>query len=306
MSMRSDGQRTGDKGESLVVHLAEDAGGWIARPQLKDYGVDLELELDKPFVAGQFLKVQVRAHERTEDEANFVTAKVEKSQLVYAQECRVPVILVVADTSAKTAYYCWLQHWLESGTGRRVLGNDHASHYLQVARTFEFVAGLGGELRQIAKNRTPFQLWLGVRDVLRCAIGLKDQRVVDALAALMRDSAAVGRLPIDDVLRELADLGERIFGTEEGARAQMMLFRLCTSLGAEFTADQIEKMVIREERFSRTGIRALGVPSVCSMTTTSAQSKSSIYRMSSARLRIRAWCTTASFGTITPGKPGSN
>jgi hypothetical protein len=86
VKQRSRGQKIGDIGEAYVRAWVEEAGGWIARAQEKDFGVDLELELDERGVRGELIKVQVRTHEKAEGEA-FVTVPVERKLLSWNRSC---------------------------------------------------------------------------------------------------------------------------------------------------------------------------------------------------------------------------
>jgi hypothetical protein len=258
VKQRSSGQRIGDRGEAFVRAWVEEAGGWIARAQEKDFGVDLELELDERGVRGELIKVQVRAHEKAEAE-DFVTAPVERKLLSYAEECRVPIVVVAVDLAKKEAFFCWLQAWLLTADGRRVFSEGIQTHELRIPREKELRHGLGGELRDIARHRTPEQLWLGMRDVLRSAIALRDERSSEALAELLASARGYAQRPIVELLDQVLALGTRIWATEEGNRVSRVLFGLCRALGGEFTVDDIKRLVVRGDAYSRTGINALGV-----------------------------------------------
>jgi hypothetical protein len=62
-------------------------------------------------------------------------------------------------------------------------------------------------------------------------------------------------LVIDEVLR----LGNRIWGTLEGNAVSELVYMLARSFGEHFSSDQIHKLVIRGDSYSRVGINALGI-----------------------------------------------
>jgi hypothetical protein len=255
---RSRAQKTGDIGEALVRAWVEQAGGWIARAQEKDFGVDLELELDERGVRGELLKAQVRTHEET-GPGEYVTAPVEKKLLSYAEECRVPVVLFVVDLEKGEAFYSWLQGWLLSAEGRRVRTEGIEVHALRVPRENELRRGLAGELRDIARHRMPDQLWLGMRDVLRSAIALRDEHSSTILAELLASAQGYAQRPIAELLDEVLGLGSRIWATDEGNRVSRVLFGLCRALGGEFSVEDVRRLVVRGDAYSRIGVNALGI-----------------------------------------------
>jgi hypothetical protein len=258
VARRSSSQKLGDLGEVLVKAWVEEAGGWIARSQEKDYGIDLELELDEHGVRGELVKVQVRAHEQTETTGH-VTASTGRKLLSYAEECRVPVVVVAVDLAKREAFYCWLQGWLLTAEGRRVRAEGIETHALKIPREKALRRGLAGELREIARHRTPDQLWLGMRDVLRSAIALRDERSSKTLAELLASARGYAQRPIAELLDEVLALGTGIWATVEGNRVSRMLYDLCRALGSEFSAEDVRRLVVRGDAYSRTGINALGI-----------------------------------------------
>src|SRR5450631_4430067 len=66
MADRTEAQVLGSQGESLVAHIINSSGDWIARAQNEDFGVDMEAELAVPNVSGQLVKIQVKASRSVE------------------------------------------------------------------------------------------------------------------------------------------------------------------------------------------------------------------------------------------------
>lgn len=96
MSNRSNSQRIGDLGEALVSFQVEKTGGWIARKQEKDYGIDMEIELAHPIIEGQIIKFQVKTSENDEYSQGKIKRRLSRKFLKYTYECKIPIILVLS------------------------------------------------------------------------------------------------------------------------------------------------------------------------------------------------------------------
>ena len=113
MAKRNEAQILGSQGESLVKHIINSSGDWIARTQQEeDFGVDLEAELAVPQVGGQLVKIQVKASRSVEISDRGVACQIPKKLAAYADSCRLPVILVRVSVEGQQAWYVWLQRWL--------------------------------------------------------------------------------------------------------------------------------------------------------------------------------------------------
>jgi hypothetical protein len=94
MAQRTEAQALGSQGQSLVAHIVNSSGDWIARAQDEDFGVDLETELAVPKVGGQLVKIQVKASKSVEMTDKGVTCQIPRKLAFYADSCRLPVVLV--------------------------------------------------------------------------------------------------------------------------------------------------------------------------------------------------------------------
>ncbi|HVU87585.1 MAG TPA: DUF4365 domain-containing protein [Pirellulales bacterium] len=263
MTKRSDAQRIGSRGQRLVAHLVEDAGGWIARTMDEDYGIDLELELDTPEVIGQIVKVQIKAAQQVKLVKRGVQLKVPRALASYADTCRVPVLLVQADLARKEAWYLWVQHWLlekrRTGFGIHSLPQT-STEYVPVTQTLAY--GLYGELQDVARWSTETQLVLTLNDAIRTAAAVYKLEILNSLLDLLGKLDVISdTFPIDLVIDQAITLGMRLWATAEGNQAANAMFAVCRKLGTRFTVDQVRRMVAREEEesYSRTGVTGLGI-----------------------------------------------
>jgi len=102
----------GSQGQSLVAHLTNSSGDWIARARDEDYGIDIEAELSSPAVTGQLLKIQVKASKSVEATDKGILCQIPRKLAAYADSCRLPVILVRVEIEKQQAWYLWVQDWV--------------------------------------------------------------------------------------------------------------------------------------------------------------------------------------------------
>jgi|SRR4030095_14778655 len=103
MSTRTLSQKIGAQGQRLVASLIEKHPHWLARELGEDYGIDLEAELTECGVRGEILKLQIKSSQQIERNDVAVRVVIESKYLSYADACRYPVILVVADIDSSEA-----------------------------------------------------------------------------------------------------------------------------------------------------------------------------------------------------------
>jgi hypothetical protein len=261
MTQRTESQMLGSQGQSLVAHIINSSGYWIARTQDEDFGIDLEAELSSPRVTGQLLKLQVKASKSVEIANNRVPCQIPRKLAAYADSCRLPVILVRVDLERQEAWYLWLQQWLldnrRSGLGLNDLP-EMISHNIDISFTLR--NGLAGELRNIAQWQTDTQLVLTVNDAIRTAASIYDFDILNHLVALLNKLDVVNEeFPVNLVIERALELGANLWATHEGNQASSTLYAICRHFGRNFTAEQIWRMVTRGQSCSRTGVNALGI-----------------------------------------------
>jgi hypothetical protein len=164
MAERTEAQVLGSQGQSLVAHVINSAGDWIARAQDEDFGVDMEAELAVPHVSRQLVKIQVKASRSVEITDKGVACQIPKKLAIYADSCRLPVVLIRVDIEQQKAWYVWLQQWLldRQRSGQRMEDMPElVTHHIRADATLQ--KGLEEELRDIAQWR---------RSSSRCRRGL--------------------------------------------------------------------------------------------------------------------------------------
>ena len=105
---------------------------WIIRPILKDYGVDIEIELvDQGIVTGNRIWVQLKSVQSLdrsimkldrygkEIEVPCVRFSLSTKELEYSLQCAFPLLLFVADIAAKDIYWLPLRDAIECRLSQR-------------------------------------------------------------------------------------------------------------------------------------------------------------------------------------------
>jgi len=291
MSKQSDSQRLGSQGQTLVAHLINSSGDWIARSQDEDYGIDMEAELSSPFVSGQLLKIQVKTSKSIETTNKGIWCQVPRKLAAYADSCRLPVILVRVDIQKQQAWYLWLQQWLldkrRAGFGIKGLP-EQITHHIPTGSTL--AVGLAGELRSIAQWQTRAQLVLTVNDAIRTASSVYNFEVLNHLVALLGKLDVVNdEFPVNMVIERTIELGANLWATHEGNQASSTLYAICRHFGRSFTAEQILRMATRGDSCSRTGVNALGILYDCYFEHTAALGLVSLF-LTHADARVAFYC----------------
>lgn len=261
MADRSSSQKTGAQGHKWLLAHVEDHPQWLSRDLSEDFGIDAEFEIADPSVSGDILKVQIKSSEQVERRDGAIKFTIERKYLEYADACRYPLIMVRVDTTSKEAWYLWLQDWLlaKRRTGSPLL-TEQVSWTEWVSESHTVAAGLNGELKKIARWEGSSQLALSLRDALHAAIAIGDRRMMlllaDALASCADGLAQAG---LNTVIDEAIKLGDRMRGTYEGNAVADQLFAMVRRRGAVVDAETIDRLVLRGDSYSRTGLTSLAI-----------------------------------------------
>jgi hypothetical protein len=257
MPRRTASQQIGSLGQRIAATAFERLGSWIARNQEEDVGIDMEAELSDPDPGGHFLKCQVKSFRGS---AAPKAVRLKNDFLRYAYECRIPILLVQVETTSGAAWFCWLQGCIET---RRLQQSIYGpkSHTAIVPEWLAPLDGTGNEqFKAIARGVHPIARATHVRDLIRFALETHDHDLVGAAnGLLLRYQREASYFPIDLVVDEVLSLGNRIWATPEGNALSELLYMLTRSYGDNFTKEQIWKIVIRGDSYSRTGINTLGI-----------------------------------------------
>jgi len=261
MSQRSRSQSIGAQGQKLVAHIIESSGLWIARSQDEDYGIDLEAEYSEHGVHGYILKLQVKSTGKPVVTPKGIKFPLSTSLIKYADSLRVPLIQIQVEATTGRAWYLWIQRWIlelrKEGIGISELPKNRLV-YTSVANTLE--NGLNGDLIDIACWRTPSQLFITINDAIRTAASVGRIDALNQLVSLLAKTDVLSQdFPIDLVIDHILEMRSSTSETVEAEHTSQTLFTLCHFLGKRITVEQIQKLVLRGDEYSRVGVNALGV-----------------------------------------------
>jgi hypothetical protein len=250
----------GSLGHKLVAYLIEKAGGWIARSQDEDFGIDLEAEVCMPEVRGEIIKIQIKGQETTEIKPQGVKAVVDAKYLRLAEVLRVPLIFVVADTTDDRAWYIWLQGWLvdqrRNGRTTQTIG-ESVTVYIPESDTL--AAGLNGPLVEIARWTHENQMVLSIIDTMKTAMSTRNTGALVALADLIgKVDEAYDHFPLEMVIDTVVKMSEQPRASWEMSIYGHFLGLLCRKLGGKITKENLYRMVVPSEGWSRAGLVGLG------------------------------------------------
>lgn len=260
-AQRSDGQKIGSKGQRLVLHLIENCGGWIARGLEEDFGIDAEAELDEPEVKGQIVKIQIKSSESVKIIDDFVRVGVEKKYFELARNFRYPLIFVVADVTSQKAWYAWLQEWLIRQRRNNKKFEDLAEKTtINIPITDELCVGLKDRIKSIARWEEETQLLLALLDTTRTAINTTNNEVLQSLTEVIEGvDKTFENFPIESLIEKIVEMSKQTRAFSEFGLLSFLLGTLFRKYGDRVSLNDILLIVLRDNTYSRTGIRLLGI-----------------------------------------------
>lgn len=261
MPKRNQSQRIGDQAERIVRDLVDDHIHWLARTQDRDFGVDLEAELaevdenEDQQLTGKLIKIQVKGSLSLETNNGFIAIDLKCDYLKYINQFRLPVILVAVDVRARNAWYIWLQDWLLSNEETI---KDTASYIrigIPVGQTLN--SGLNGPLMDISNGNHSTSMVLALRELGAAAVHSRNASVFSGILKILIEidepsSAWIVHKTVDALIGVGPHAG--IWETQD---LLPLLFMLVDRVGNKFTAPQIDRLVRRDDGYSRTSIYAL-------------------------------------------------
>jgi hypothetical protein len=263
MAIQSNSQSIGSIGQTLVKYQAERSGLWVGREQSQeDFGIDLELELTKPEILGQFIKIQVKAHQNVGVQKGMICQPLKKAFLRYVNECRVPIILVVADVSKEECWAIWLQQYLIESllTQEIYLGDSTQLLTVNIPQNNSFRSMLTSELVTIANWENQMQKYIALKDLAQLSVRLYDQELANLLYKhLERFQQYQTPLYIDEIINKVLSLGTGIWNTRAGHQIAQFMYDFIRQHGNQLKVEQICRFTAREDAYSRTGLIALGI-----------------------------------------------
>lgn len=259
---RSRGQRTGDRGESFVHALIDSHPAWLGRRQDRDFGIDLEAELAVSVgpaqeLTGKLIKIQVKGSEDWSFSRSVISVPLERDYLDYAMQFRIPVILVAADVTARSAYWVWLQDWVVRNEARLAATPETKTVTVHLPADQRLASGLDGPLQHIARGQENTTTVLALRELVEVARANRDQALFDGVMGVLGavDVASRG-WTIAKVIDDMIGLGPHA-GLWRTSEFVPPLLSLVERFGSGMTREQVVSMVARGETYSRAALYGL-------------------------------------------------
>lgn len=263
MPKRSRAQQIGDEGESLVANLIDRNPQWIARNQNKDYGIDLEAELatdllDGQSIEGKIIKVQTKTKQNFPKTRSHVQVTLERDFLAYANQFRIPVILVAVCLDSGGIWWVWLQEWSMQHEARIARNPGAKTVTIPIPLEQALDTGLDHMLPAIARGGTINSMILSLREIVAAASGWEDRAIAEGVVKLLGEIHGPSR---DWTLQKVID---RLIGLGANppfwqAQQTLPILQSLIAIGGDtFTRDQVVRLISRGETYSRVGVLGLG------------------------------------------------
>jgi sRNA-binding carbon storage regulator CsrA len=267
MAKRNKSQKIGALGEKIVSFIIENNDNWLVRNQNEDFGIDLEAELTKFGINGDLIKIQVKSSKKIKIIGDKISFDINNKYIIYAMNCRLPIIYVLVDVVNKKAWYIWLQGLLYSriDVKKNLLINKKTRVYLNTTSNLEF--GLNNDLQTIASGKHKLQFQIELMALIKITTTFGDDKFSEKLIEVLNS--------FDDVFYEISNetiinkfIEEAIIEATKTAtyngkdiNKSFLLYKLARKSGAFFTIDNIRNMVFVSERsvYSRAGFNALDI-----------------------------------------------
>jgi hypothetical protein len=265
MPAQSLSQEIGTTGHSIIEVQIKKSKCWIVRNLTEDYGIDIELELkNNNIVTGKFVKAQIKSHVNISLEKDFVPQSLTKSFLRYVYECRVPIILIIIDINTSKSWFLWLQKWIIDSNNISNIYNEKETKSLtiNVNQINDFIYGLRHEIVSIATWKNKTQLFLAIRDLANLSLTLYNNKLSQILFDYLDEFDATNENELNyfnTIVDIVIGLGTTIWATPKGNNITQLLFNFIRENGNKLNANNIEKLLIRGNDCSRTGVNALGI-----------------------------------------------
>jgi hypothetical protein len=256
---RSESQRIGDQAELLAQRVFQDAPNWICRTQSHDFGIDLEAELTDVTdgveqLSGALLKLQVKGTLKPNYKNRSYYIRLKTDYLNYANQFRIPVLLLLVNVRSKEIHYLWLQEYL---IGREYILCGAKSVLVRVPEENVLDISLHNQLPKIALGVTEGSQLMAVQKLFEVFSLKYDEKALE-LASDLLQLLGEGRdvSMFNGVIEKLIKRGPHLFrmGSQQFGT---VLSNLTRRFGDRLDVDQILKMVVRGDTYSLAGLDGL-------------------------------------------------
>lgn len=259
MPKRSISQRTGDQAEHLAQGAFLDAPNWICRTQSHDFGIDLEAELVDIIdgveeLSGALVKIQVKGTFKPIFRNRGYYVRLKTDYLTYANQFRVPVLLLLVNVRTKEIHYLWLQEYL---IGREEILYGAKSVLVKVPEENVLNHSFRHRLPEIALGVADGAQLMAVQKLFEVFSSKYDQKALELASGLLEHlgegtHVSIFNGTIDKLIKRgphLSRAGSQEFGK--------ILVDLTRRFGDKLSPDQVLKMVVRGNTYSLAGLDGL-------------------------------------------------
>lgn len=259
MAKRSLSQRIGDQAENIAQGRFLSAPNWICRSQTHDFGIDLEAELVENYggseeLSAAILKLQVKGTLKPIYQNGAYCVRVSTQYLRYANQFRVPVVLLLVDVSKNEIFYLWIQEYL-IGREEEVLQNQ--SVLVRIPEGNRLEDGFQTDLPDIAMGVARGAQFMALQRMFEVFSAKYDRVAVDLCSVLLKHLGDGGYVSIfNAAIHRLIKRGSHLSRADSNEQGKI-LRDLTQRFGNELTSDQIVKMIVRGEYYSAAGFDGL-------------------------------------------------
>lgn len=256
---RSVSQRTGDLAEHIAQGAFLDAPNWICRTQSHDFGIDLEAELiditdGVEELSGALVKIQVKGTLKPIYRNRGYYVRLKTDYLKYANQFRVPVLLLLVNVRSNEIHYLWLQEYL---IGREEILYGARSVLVKVPEENKLNLSFQHHLPEIALGVTKGSQLMAVQKLFEVFSSKYDPQALALASDLLKHLGEGGHIAIFngaiDKLNKRGPHLSRVDSQEFGK----VLADLTRRFGEKLGVDQILKMVVRGGTYSLAGLDGL-------------------------------------------------
>ncbi|MCL3882987.1 DUF4365 domain-containing protein [Marivita sp. GX14005] len=259
MPKRSISQRIGDQAEHIAQGAFLNAPNWICRSQSHDFGIDLEAELVEVTdgveeLSGALVKLQVKGTLSPIHKNRGYYVRLRTEYLSYANQFRVPVLLLLVNVRSNEIHYLWLQDYL---IGREDILYGAKSVLVKVPEENRLDLSFQHQLPEIALGVTEGSQLMAVQKLFE-VFSLKYDATALALASeLLEHLGKNGHIAIfNGAIDKLIKRGPHLSRVDSQEFGKVLV-DLTRRFGDRLDVDQILKMVVRGDTYSLAGLDGL-------------------------------------------------
>lgn len=259
MPKRSISQRTGDQAEHLAQGAFLDAPNWICRTQSHDFGIDLEAELIDIIdgveeLSGALVKIQVKGTLKPiyRNRGFYVRLKVD--YLKYANQFRVPVLLLLVNVRSGEIHYLWLQEYL---IGREDILYAAKSVLVKIPEENKLSLSFQRQLPQIALGVTKGSQLMAAQKLFEVFSSKYDATALALASDLLEHLGEGGHIAVfNGAIDKLIKRGPHLSRVESQEFGKVLV-DLTRRFGERLDVGQVLKMVVRGDNYSLAGLDGL-------------------------------------------------